>query len=76
MLSFCVALGRLESIRQSIIQLKLLMLGSGLGQFKEWSVVAQVEERSLPTPELRCSNLVIGKNYIVRLLSTVLKRRK
>ena len=36
-----------------------------------WSV-----ERSIPIPEVRGSNPVIGKNYIVHLLSTVLKRRK
>ena len=39
-------------------------------------VVAQLVERSLPTPEDRSSNPVIGKIYIEYLLSTVLKRRK
>ena len=36
-------------------------------------VVAQLVERSLPTPELRDSNPVIGKIYIAHLGSTVLK---
>ena len=36
-------------------------------------VVAQLVERSLPTPELRGSNPVIGKIYIAHLGSTVLK---
>ena len=43
-------------------------------------VVAQLVERSLPIPEVRGSNPVIGKIYIEHLftclLSTVLKRRK
>ena len=39
-------------------------------------VVAQLVERSLPMPEVRGSNLVISKNYIEHLLSTVLERRK
>ena len=38
-------------------------------------VVAQLVERSLPTPEVRGSNPVIGKIYIEHcLLSTVKKR--
>ena len=37
-------------------------------------VVAQLVERSLPIPEVRGSNPIIGKNYIEDLLSTVLKR--
>ena len=37
--------------------------------------VAQLVERSLPTPEVRRSNPVIGKLYITNILSTVLKRR-
>ena len=42
-----------------------------------WAVVvAQLVERSLPTPEVCCSNPVIGKPYITYLLSTVLKWRK
>ena len=47
--------------------LKYMQMGSGMGQ---------LVERSLPTIEVRCSNLVIGKIYIERLLSTILKRRK
>ena len=43
-------------------------------------VVAQLVERSLPVPEVRGSNPVMGKFYIEHLftclLSTVLKRRK
>ena len=42
-------------------------------------VVAQLVERSLPTPEVRCSNPVIGKNLFIEHLFTVncvLKRRK
>ena len=39
-------------------------------------VVAQLVERSLPIPEVRGSNPVIGKNYIGHLLSTGLKRQK
>ena len=39
-------------------------------------VVAQLVERSLPIPEVRGSNPVIGKKYIEHLLSAVLKRRK
>ena len=39
-------------------------------------VVAQLVERSLPTPEVCGSNPVIGKKYIEDLLSTVLIRRK
>ena len=39
-------------------------------------VVVQLVERSLPIPEVRGSNPVIGKNYIEQcLLSTVLKTR-
>ena len=38
-------------------------------------VVAPLVERSLPTPEFRCSNPAIDKIYIVHcLLSTVLKK--
>ena len=36
-------------------------------------VVAQLVERSLPTPEVRYPNPVTGKIYIERLRSTVLK---
>ena len=36
-------------------------------------VVAQLVERSLPTPEVRGSNLVIGKLCITYKLPTVLK---
>ena len=36
-------------------------------------VVAQLVERSLPTPEVRGLNPAIGKIYIEQLLSTVLK---
>ena len=39
-------------------------------------VVAQLVEQSLPTPEVRSSNPVIGKIYIEHLLSTVLKFEK
>ena len=39
-------------------------------------VVAQLVERSHPTPEVRGSNPVIGKFYQTYILSTVLKRRK
>ena len=39
-------------------------------------VVAQLVERSLPTPEVRESNPVIGKLYIECLLPTVLRRQK
>ena len=39
-------------------------------------VVAQLVERSLPTPEVCDSNPVIGTIYIERLLTTLLKRRK
>ena len=39
-------------------------------------VVAQLVEWSLPIPEVRRSNPVIGKKYFEHLLSTVLKRRK
>ena len=44
----------------------------------QWAaVVAQLVERSLPIPEVRGSNPVIGKKFILNiLLSTVLKRRK
>ena len=43
-----------------------------------WAVVvAQLVERSPPTPEIRGSNAVIGKLLSnICLLSTVLKRRK
>ena len=43
-----------------------------------WAVVvAQLVERSLPIPEVRSSNPVIGKNLLnIYFLSTVLKRRK
>ena len=42
-----------------------------------WAViVAQLVDQSLPTPEIRNSNPVIGKIYIERLLSIVLKKRK
>ena len=34
-------------------------------------VVAQLVERSLPIPEVRGSNPVIGKNLFICLLSTV-----
>ena len=37
-------------------------------------VVAQLVERTLPTPEVRSSNLAFGKTYFECLLSTVLKR--
>ena len=30
-------------------------------------VVAQLEERSLPIPEVHGSNLVIGKNFILKI---------
>ena len=48
---------------------------------KGWAVVvAQLVERSLPIPEVRGSNPVIGKFYTEHLftclLSTALKRRK
>ena len=36
-------------------------------------VVAQLVEQSLPTPEVRGSNLVIDKLYITFILSTVVK---
>ena len=39
-------------------------------------VVAQLVERSPPTPEVRGSNPVSGKIYIECFLSAVLKRRK
>ena len=39
-------------------------------------VVAQLVERSLPTPEIRGSKPVIGKFYIIYMLSTGLKRQK
>ena len=39
-------------------------------------MVALLVERSLPIPEVRGLNPVIGKNYIEHLLSTALKRRK
>ena len=39
-------------------------------------VVAQLVERSLPTPEVRGSKPVIGKFYMEHLLSTATKRRK
>ena len=39
-----------------------------------YEVVAQLEERSLPTPEVRGSNPVIGKLY--KYLFTILKSRK
>ena len=44
----------------------------------QWAaVVAQLVERSLPIPEVRGSNPVIGKKFILNiLLSTVLKGRK
>ena len=38
-------------------------------------VVAQLVERLLPSPEVRGLNPFIGKIYIERLLSTVLKRQ-
>ena len=41
-------------------------------------VVAQLVERSLPTPEVRGSNPVIAKllyRYTICLLSTILKRQ-
>ena len=38
--------------------------------------MAQLVERSLPTPNVRGSNPVIGKIDIEHFLSTVLKRRK
>ena len=45
--------------------------------FAVWAVVvAQLVKRSLPIPEIRGSNPVIGKKYIEHLLSTVLKRQK
>ena len=45
--------------------------------FKRAVVVAQLAERSLPTPEVRGSNPVLGKIYIEHcLLSTVLKRQE
>ena len=43
---------------------------------KEAVVVAQLTEKSLPTPEFRGSNPDICKIYITYILSTVLKRRK
>ena len=39
-------------------------------------VVAQLIERSLPKPEVRVSNLVIGKLYITYLLSKDENKRK
>ena len=39
-------------------------------------VVTQLVERSLPTPEVHCSNPVIGKIYIECLLQILLKRQK
>ena len=39
-------------------------------------VVAQLVEQSLPIPEVRGSNPVIGKKYIEHLLSTVIKNTK
>ena len=39
-------------------------------------VVAQLVERLLLTPEVRGLNPVIGKIYIERLLSIVLKKQK
>ena len=43
---------------------------------KQWAVVVvKLEERSLPTPEIRGSNPVIGKFYLQSaVLKTVLKR--
>ena len=38
--------------------------------------MAQLVEQSLPTPEVHGSNQVIGKIYIERSLSTVLKFEK
>ena len=53
-----------------------VILQRNLG-FSRAVVVAQLVERSLPTPEVRGSNPVIGKNLLnIYLLSTVLKRRK
>ena len=49
--------------------------GTENNELKEAVFVAQLVERSLPTPEVRNLNPVIGKIYIVRLLSTVLKRQ-
>ena len=40
------------------------------------SLVAQLTEQLLPTPEVRGSNPVIGKFYITYLLAAVLKRQK
>ena len=39
-------------------------------------VVAQLVDRSLPTPEVRGSNPPIEKLYIIYLLLTVLNRQK
>ena len=40
------------------------------------AVVAQLVVRALPTPEVRGSNLVVGKILFMYSLSTVLKRLK
>ena len=45
--------------------------------WKEWAaVVAQMVEWSLPTPEVRGSNPVIGEILLMYSLPTVLKKRK
>ena len=41
-----------------------------------WAVVlAQLEEKLLPATEVRSLNPVIGKIFIERLLSTIMKRQ-
>ena len=53
-----------------------------VGQFCRAVVVAQLVERSLPIPDVRGSNPVIGKNlfimniYLLLTVNCVLKRRK
>ena len=39
-------------------------------------VVAQLVEQSLPIPEVRGSNPVIGKKYIEHIMSSIMKRLK
>ena len=48
------------------------MKSNALKELRTWAaVVAQLAEQSLPIPEVRGSNLVIGKNVYIEHLFTV-----
>ena len=74
--SFAFAYG---CMRNFLLPLTKFRFGwiSIIKHFDIWAVVEfQLVELSLLTPEVRGSNLVIGKLYITHIVSTVLKRRK